>query len=109
MKQFMLGLGMVLYGCFAFAGDSICASKHEGYKVVPNTNFSFSIDGKKACFFAFYIDNPAYNKYPNHNDGDAIVYGYYMQDNPDEIEMFPFSKFDRWTDICTIDAISFWI
>ena len=110
MKTQLLGLFMLLYVLPAFAENNTCTLVPVGYKVVKNTLFPFSVDGKKACFFAFYTVNPYpyVDRYGTGNPGDAIWYGYYELRNPNKIIEFPKPSNPYWGLICTIEAISFW-
>ena len=110
MKTQSLGLLMLLYVLPVFAESNTCTLAPVGYRVVVNSLFPFSVDGKKACFFAFYTTNP-YPEIDLHgtgNPGDAIWYGYYELRNPDKIYEFPKPSDTRWSMVCCVDAVSFW-
>ena len=110
MRTFLLRMMLLMYVLPVAAGNSTCKSAPPvGYKVVKNTLFPFSVDGKKACFFAFYTANP-YSYVDPHgtgNPGDAIWYGYYELTNPDKIVEFPKPQDRLWCRVCRIDAVSF--
>ena len=99
-------MGLFLYVALSFAKSHECNSKLEGYKVVPNSHLSFSVGGRKACFFAFYTPNPALLPYEG-NIGDALWYGYYELQQPNKIYEFTKSRDNFWTAVCSIEAISF--
>ena len=110
MRTFLLRMMLLMYVLPVAAGNSTCKSAPPvGYKVVKNTLFPFSVDGEKACFFAFYMTNPKPVVYPNGNGnpGDTLWYGYYELRNPNKIIEFPKPQDTRWCRICRVDAVSF--
>lgn len=110
MREFLSGIVMLMHVLLAFADNINCNSAIVGYKTVANSRFPFSVDGKKACFFAFFTPNPDPTLYPNGNGnrGDTVWYGYYELSNPDKIYEFPKPSDTDWCRICRIEAISFW-
>lgn len=110
MKDFILGLILLTSALSVFAEKNSCSSKIIGYKVLVNSVFPFTVDEKKACFFAFYTKNPApmIDVKGNGNDGDAVWYGYYLDSNPKKIYEFPKPLDTEWANVCSIDAISFY-
>ena len=110
MRTFLLIMVMLMHVLPSVAGNSTCKSVPIGYKVVANTLFPFSVDGKKACFFAFYMTNPEPVEYLNGNGnlGDTVWYGYYELRNPDKIYEFPKPSDTYWSMVCCVEAVSFW-
>ncbi|CEG56768.1 hypothetical protein [Legionella fallonii] len=110
MKKLLLIIITLVYVTSAPADINKCLSKIRGYKVVKSTVYSFTVDKEKACFFAFYITNPApgTDVHGDGNTGDSLWYGYYKMNNPDKIYEFPKPKNNLWSSICTIHAVSFY-
>lgn len=79
------------------------------HKVIKKFVLPFFIEKKEACFFAYYVRNPMPTQGPsgNGNRYDAIWYAYYFIDNPTKIFYFPKPKDFLWTDICTLNYVSF--
>jgi len=109
VEKLFFGIMMLVHVSSAFPVSG-CLSEIIGYKVVANTVFKFSIDKKKACFFAFYTTNPdpIIDIGGNGNAGDSIWYGYYKIRSPDKIHEFPKPSDTDWSSVCSINAISFY-
>ena len=100
---------MLLHGIASFS-DNTCTEELKGYKIVPNSRFSFSVDGKKACFFSYYTKelNSKMFASGNRTPGNTLWYGYYEPNKLDKIHHFP-KPSDMYASngICDLDAISF--
>ena len=110
MKGFILGMILFISALSVFANKNNCSSKIIGHNVLVNSVFQFAVDKKKACFFAFYTENPEpmVDVKGNGNDGDAVWYGYYQVSSPEKIYEFPKPLDTGWANVCSIDAISFY-
>ena len=92
------------------SADGSCPSGVQGYRVVPNSMFEFSQDGRKECFFAFYTENV--NKHSGAsgvgNEGDAVWYAHLGPNNSVQEFAKPTDfEPEDWQDICRVDAVSF--
>ena len=110
MKNFLCGVIILIYTLSGFANKNHCSSEVDGYKVVLNSVYPFTVDKEKACFFAFYTTNPdpTLDIKGNGNTGSAIWYGYYLVDSLNEIYEFPKPLDMDWTNVCSLDAVSFY-
>ncbi len=107
--KLLLSFVLLMHADFSLAAKNNCTPLISGYKVVENTLFPFFIDDKKACFFAFYTTNPdpTTDVKGNGNNGDAVWYAYYLTSSPKVIHEFPKPSDTDWSNVCTINAISF--
>lgn len=110
MKKLLLAFLMLSLAFPIFAEKNICASKIIGYDIVRHSIFPFFIDKKKACFFAFYTNNPdpMTDTQGNGNMGKSIWFAYYLMTNPFKIYKFQKPSSSDWSMVCHVDAVSFY-
>jgi len=108
--KFSIGIIIFLFSTSIFAEQNKCKSEIKNYKLVEHTTYSFTAGKERACFFAFYTTNidPMIDPQGNGNLGDAVWYGFYKLNNPSKIYEFPKPSDTFWTNVCSIDAISFY-
>lgn len=105
MMRLFLYFFFLIYSLIAFSGT--CTTKVKGYRLVSDSVYPFSFDKDKACFFAFYTQNPDVGGEPRIDD-NAIWYGYYKIKNPSKIYEYPKPPDNLWGAVCNISAVSFY-
>ena len=109
MKKISYVVCFLFYVLVGLAEEPKCLAKIHGFRLVKNTSFNFVANEKKSCFFAYYTNNPdpTVDVKGNGNKGQSIWYGYYHLSNPNKIYEFPKPLSADWSEVCSINAISF--